>query len=77
MPGEFMGNPEYEFTKEGKRIKTLNTDPAPPPESVEYKIQGDSIQYPNKPNFPAMKIAKLSKDTLVLSNNKLSWYLHK
>ena len=76
MPGEYMGNPEYEFTKEGKRIKTLNTDP-PPPESVEYKIDGDSIKYPNKPKYPAMKIAKLSKDTLVLSNNKLSWYLHK
>ncbi|MCH2023614.1 MAG: hypothetical protein MK207_14145 [Saprospiraceae bacterium] len=77
MLGEYMGNPEYEFTKEGNRIKTLNTEPAPPAESVEYKIEGDSIKYPQKPKFPNMKIVKLSKDTLVLSNKTLSWYLHK
>jgi hypothetical protein len=77
MPGEYMGNPQYEFTKEGKRIKTLNTEPAPPPEAVDYKIEGDSIKYPNNPKYPAMKIARLIKDTMVLSNDKLSWYLHK
>lgn len=77
MPGVFMGNPQYEFSEDGKRTKTLNTVPAPPPEIVEYVIDGDSIRYPNKPKFPAMKIELVSADSLVLSNAKLSWYLHK
>ena len=77
MPGEYMGNPQYEFSKDGKRTKTLDTEPAPPPEVVEYKIVGDSITYPTKPKFPKMKIAKLLKDTMVLSNEKLTWHLHR
>ena len=77
MPGVFMGNPQYEFSEDGKRTKTLNTVPAPPPEVVEYIIDGDSIRYPNKPKFPAMKIDLISEDSLVLRNAKLSWYLYK
>lgn len=77
MPGEYMGHPQYEFSKEGLRTKTLNEEPAPPPEIVEYKIVNDSITYPTKPKYPAMKIARLTQDTLVLTNDKLSWFLHK
>ena len=77
MPGEYMGYPQYEFTKEGYRIKTLNEQPSPPPDSVKYKIEGDSIKYPQNPKFPMMKISKLKKDTLVLSSEKLNWYLHR
>lgn len=77
MPGPYMGNPQYEFDKEGKRTKTLNEEPAPPPEIVSYKLEGDSISYPDKPKFPVMKIAKLTQDSMVLRNDKLSWYLHR
>lgn len=76
MVGEYMGYPQYEFSKDGKRTKTLLEQPAPPPEVTDYKIEGDSIKYPNS-KFPAMKIAKLTQDTLVLSNDKLSWHLAK
>lgn len=77
MAGVYMGNPQYDFSEEGKRTKTLNTIPAPPPEIIDYVVDGDSIRYPSKPKFPAMKIAKLTKDSLILSNSKLSWYLYK
>lgn len=77
MPGSYMGNPQYAFDKEGKRIKTLNEDPAPPPETVDYVLGKDSlVSYPNN-NFPVMKVVYLSQDSMVLSNEKLSWYLHK
>ncbi len=74
MAGEFMGNPYYEFKTDGKRIKTLRTTPAPPPETVKYEVKNDSIFYPES-KFPAMKIKRLEKDTLVLSNEKLSWFM--
>lgn len=77
MPGEYMGNPQYKFDKENRRIKTLDEVPAPPPEVIEYRLKGDSIFYPTRPKFPAMKIVKLTADTMVLQNDKLSWYLHK
>lgn len=77
MPGPYMGNPQYEFDKEGKRTKTLNEEPAPPPEVVDYLLGKDSmVSYPNN-KFPAMKVIYLSSDSMVLSNDKLSWYLHK
>jgi len=77
MPGAYMGNPQYAFDKEGKRIKTLNEDPAPPPETVDYILGQDSmISYPNN-KFPAMKVLHLSQDSMILSNDKLNWYLHK
>lgn len=77
MPGAYMGNPQYAFDKEGKRIKTLNEDPAPPPETVDYILGKDSvISYPNN-KFPDMKVIHLSQDSMVLSNDKLNWYLHK
>lgn len=77
MPGAYMGYPQYEFDRAGKRTKTLNEEPAPPPEIIEYKLKGDSISYPTKPKFPAMKIVTLTQDSMVLRNDKLSWYLHK
>lgn len=77
MPGPYMGNPQYEFDNEGKRTKTLNEEPAPPPEVVDYLLGQDSmVSYPNN-NFPEMKVVYLSQDSMVLSNDKLSWYLHK
>lgn len=77
MPGALMGYPQYEFTKEGKRIKNLNEEPAPPPEVVTYAVRNDSIFYPEHPKLPAVKIAKLTQDSLVLDSEKLTWHLYK
>lgn len=74
MMGEFMGNPHYEFTTNGSRIKTLNTTPAPPPETTQYEVKGDSVFYPGT-KYPAMKIIKIHPDTVKLENEKLSWHL--
>lgn len=77
MPGVNMGNPQYDFDKEGKRTKTLDEEPAPPPETVDYILGQDStISYPNN-NFPSMKVIYLSQDSMVLATEKLNWYLHK
>lgn len=77
IEGVQMGNPQYDFDKEGKRTKTLNEDPAPPPETVDYVLGQDStISYPNN-NFPTMKVIYLSQDSMVLNTEKLNWYLHK
>ena len=76
MPGAFMGYPQYEFTEDGYRIKTLNTEPSPPPDSIPYEVYGDSIRYPKHPKFPRMHIQFLQKDSLVLRNEKLTWFLH-
>lgn len=75
MPAEYMGYPYYEFTSDGKRIKRLKEQPSPPPEVITYAIKADSIWYPDKPTFPAMKVEKFKNDTLVLTNHTLSWYL--
>lgn len=77
MPGAYMGYPQYEFNKEGKRIKTLHEEPAPPPEIVAYALRNDSIIYPNNPKLPAVKILKLTKDSLVLRSEKLDWHLYR
>ncbi len=45
--GEAMGNPQYEFTQEGERIKTLNTIPAPPPKKIKYVLKEGEISYPD------------------------------
>lgn len=75
--GEAMGNPQYEFTEGGERIKTLDTTPAPPPEKIKYKLEGDEISYPDNPKLPAVKITKLSKDSLILVNDKVIWTMYK
>lgn len=74
MMGEFMGNPYYQYTADGTRIKTLRTTPAPPPDSTKYQVKGDSVFYPGT-KYPAMKIVKKHKDTIMLENEKLSWHL--
>jgi hypothetical protein len=77
MPGEYMGYPQYEFTKEGTRIKTLNEEPAPPPEKVVYELRNDSIIYPKNSKLPAVKILRLTKDSLILRSEKLDWHLYR
>lgn len=77
MPGAYMGYPQYEFNKEGKRIKTLNEEPSPPPEIVAYQLKNDSIIYPNNPQLPGVQILKLTKDSLILRSEKLDWHLYR
>ena len=77
MPGAYMGNPQYEFNKEGKRIKTLNEEPAPPPEIVTYELRKDSIVYPKDSKLPAVQILRLTKDSLMLRSEKLDWHLYR
>ncbi len=74
MVGEYMGYPHYAFSAEGKRIKTLETQPAPPAEIVNYQIKGDSLFYPDT-KYPPMRIIRVANDTLTLTNSKLSWHL--
>ncbi len=77
MPGAYMGNPQYEFNTEGKRIKTLNEEPAPPPEIITYALRNDSIIYPENPKLPAVKILRLTKDSLILRSEKIDWHLYR
>lgn len=77
MPGAYMGYPQYEFNKEGKRIKTLNEEPAPPPEMVTYQLKKDSIIYPENAKLPAVQILRLTKDSLILRSEKLDWHLYR
>ncbi|MCH2044329.1 MAG: hypothetical protein MK212_09290 [Saprospiraceae bacterium] len=77
MPGQAMGNPRYEFTKDGYRIKTLDTTPAPPPDSVAYKVENQQISYPANPKLPQVTITLLTNDSLVLKNDKVEWRLYK
>lgn len=74
MLGEYMGFPHYEYTKNGKRVKTLRTQPTPPPDTVSYQIEADTVYYPNT-KLPAMTLTRLEADTMVLSNDKLSWFM--
>ena len=71
MLGEYMGNPHYEFTLSGWRVKRLYTELAPSPDSVKYTFKGDSIFYIGK-NYPSMHVSWHTPDTLCLSNHKLS-----
>ena len=77
MPGALMGYPKYQFTEDGKRIKTLDEEPAPPPEEVVYAVRNDSIFYPERPKLPPVKIDKLTSDSLILQSEKLTWHLYK
>jgi hypothetical protein len=74
MMGDLMGNPYYEYTKGGIRVKTLRTTPAPPPDSTKYVVKGDSLFYPGT-KYPAMKIEQVTMDTIILENDKLTWHL--
>lgn len=75
--GPEMGNPQYEFTREGKRIKTLNTVPPGPPETVAFQLDKNQISYPENPKLPVVTILKLTADSLVLKSEKAEWHLYK
>lgn len=77
MPGALMGYPRYDFTEDGYRIKNLNEQPSPPPDSVRYTVRNDSIFYPDRPKLPPVKIIRLTPDSLVLDSEKLTWHLYK
>lgn len=71
--GEEMGNPRYEFKKEGIRIKSY-TEP-PHSESVKYFIKNDSIHYISDKKLPSSAIIELSASKLILKNDKAEWRL--
>ena len=77
ITGKMMGNLQYEFTKEGKRVQTLDTIPKPPPDSITFKLGKKEISYPENPKLPTVKILKLTKDSLVLKSEKAEWHLYK
>lgn len=77
MSGALMGYPQYQFTAMGHRIKTLNEEPSPPPDTVVYAVRNDSIYYPERPKLPPVQIIKLTTDSLILHNEKLTWHLYK
>lgn len=73
--GKEMGEPMYEFTRTGERIKSYETPPHS--ESIKFTLNKDSISYPDNPKLPASRISKISKDSLILSNDKAVWRLYK
>ena len=72
--GAEMGDPQYEFTKEGQRIKSYKIPPHS--ESVDYIIRNDSIIYTSNDKLPASAIVELTASTLTLSNEKAEWKLY-
>ncbi len=72
--GAEMGDPVYQFAK-GFRYKSFETPPHR--DSVRYELKNDSIFYPDNNKLPAVKISKLSKDSLVLNSEKATWRLYK
>jgi hypothetical protein len=75
VSGLAMGEPKYEFTAGGQRLK-IYLEP-PRCDSIAYERRGDSIFYPETPKIPAVKIQKLSRDSLVLINDKVIWRLYR
>ena len=73
--GAEMGEPMYEFTRTGERIKSYETPPHS--ESIKFSLNKDSLSYPDNPKLPASRISKISKDSLILSNDKAVWRLYK
>jgi len=71
--GEEMGNPRYEFKKEGIRIKSYIEPPHS--ESVKFFIRNDSIHYISDKNLPSSAIIELSNEKLILKNEKAEWRL--
>jgi hypothetical protein len=74
LSGAEMGDPQYEFTKDGQRIKSYVTPPHK--ESVSYFIRNDSIHYKSEKALPSSAIAELTDSTLVLKNEKTTWKLY-
>lgn len=73
VSGTMMGNPTYEFTKEGKRIKRL---PPAPEESVGFVLKKGIIEYPGS-KYPTVTIEKLTEDSLILKNENTRWVMYK
>ena len=74
VSGFELGDPQYEFTKDGQRIKSYTTPPHK--ESVNYFIRNDSIHYKSEKALPSSAIAILTDSTLVLKNEKAIWKLY-
>jgi hypothetical protein len=74
LSGIEMGDPQYEFTRDGQRIKSFTTPPHK--ESVNYFIRNDSIHYKTEKALPSSFIAVLTDSTLVLKNEKAIWKLY-
>jgi len=72
--GDEMGNPQYEFTNKGQRIKSFKT-PAHS-ESVDYFVHNDSIHYGGEKPLPSSAIVELTEKRLVLKNEKAEWILY-
>jgi ABC-type oligopeptide transport system substrate-binding subunit len=75
VSGKDMGDPLYEFTRTGERIKSYETPPHS--ESTKFALKQDSITFPENPKLPAARISKISKDSLILTNDKAIWRLCK
>lgn len=74
ISGTAMGDPRYEFTKDGQRIKSYEIPPHS--ESVDYEIRKDSIYYEGPKDLPPVLIKELTDSTLILSNEKAEWKLY-
>ncbi len=72
--GKDMGDPFYEFTRTNERIKGYETPPHK--ETVRFERRADSIFYPDNPKLPAVRISKISKDSLILQSEKAIWRLY-
>jgi hypothetical protein len=72
--GAEMGNPQYEFTKEGQRIKSFKSPPHS--EAVSFFVRNDSIHYSSEKALPSSAITALTDSTLVLKNEKAVWKLY-
>ncbi len=74
ISGPAMGDPRYEFTQEGQRIKSYEVPPHS--EFVDYIVRNDSIHYKGEKQLPSVAIKELTDSTLVLSNEKAEWKLY-
>lgn len=74
ISGAAMGDPRYEFTKDGQRIKSYEIPPHS--ESVDYEIRNDSIHYKGEKDLPSVHIKELTDSTLILSHEKAEWKLY-
>jgi hypothetical protein len=69
-----MGNPQYEFTRDGNRIKSY-TNP-PHTEIVTFIVRNDSILYTTEKPLPPVAILELTADKMILKSEKAEWKLY-
>ena len=72
--GVDMGEPQYEFTREGKRIKSYKIPPHS--EFETFIIRNDSIHYTGEKTLPSSAIVELTDKRLTLKNDKAVWKLY-